>query len=609
MTKRTKQERSGEARTGRRASGGPLGARRASATLRRLAAFAVLVGPVASPASGQEAPPAGALAGLGAPPAPRVAVAWDRYYDNETLGEIGRRLEDAWPDRCRLSTIGRSVEGREIWLITVTDFREGDPDRKPAMWIDGNIHANEIQGSEIALYTAWYLCEMADRVEWLAELLRDRTFYIVPSINPDGRDNFLREPNSPHSPRSGLAPRDDDGDGLYDEDDFDDLDGDGNITMMRRRDPAGRWVESPEDPRILVRAGPDEPGGWEMLGYEGIDNDGDGRVNEDRAGYYDPNRNWPWNWAPAYVQSGADFYPTSLPETRAVVDFVISHPNIAGAQTYHNNGGMILRGPGVERDTVRPEDLRVYDALGERGEEILPGYRYISIWKDLYTTWGNELDWFYGARGILTFSNELWSPFNYFRTEPKRERWDRTEYRFDRYLLFGEAIVPWTPVQHPQYGPIEVGGVKRQYTRAIPGFLLREEAHRNMAFTLYQAHHLPLARVDSIEVRSLPGGLREVVARVSNPRLAPTRTAQDVARGISPPDRVSISGGRVIAGFRLLDPLNGIAVEQEHRPERIELESIPGLGTAAVKWIVRGNGPFTVTVESTKGGTHAKRSG
>jgi hypothetical protein len=82
-----------------------------------------------------------------------------------------------------------------------------------------------------------------------------------------------------------------------------------------------------------------------------------------------------------------------------------------------------------------------------------------------------------------------------------------------------------------------------------------------------------------------------------------------VARGISPPDRVSISGGRVIAGFRLLDPLNGIAVEQEHRPERIELESIPGLGTAAVKWIVRGNGPFTVTVESTKGGTHAKRSG
>lgn len=575
-----------------------------------LAALAVIGLTAGRPAAlaAQDASPAGALAGLGAPPSPRVPVSWDRYYDHETLGELGRRLEKAWPDRCRLSSIGRSIEGREIWLITVTDFGTGDPDRKPAMWIDGNIHANEIQGSEIALYTAWYLCEMADRVEWIADLLRDRTFYVVPTINPDGRENFLREPNTPHSPRSGVAPRDDDGDGLFDEDDFDDLDGNGHITMMRRRDPAGRWTVSPEDPRIMVRAGPDEPGGWEMLGFEGIDNDGDGRVNEDRAGYYDPNRNWPWNWAPPYVQSGADLYPTSLPETRAVVDFVIAHPNIAGAQTYHNSGGMILRGPGIERDTVREEDVRVYDALGERGEEILPGYRYIVIWKDLYTTWGNQLDWFYGARGILAFSNELWTPFNYFRTEPEREKWDRVEYRFDRYLLFGEAIVPWTPVEHPQYGAIEVGGVKRQYTRAIPGFLLREEAHRNMAFTLYQAHHMPLARIDSIEVRPLAGGLREVRARVSNPRLAPTRTAQDVERGISPPDRVSLDGARVVAGFRLEDPLNGIAVEQEHRPGRIELATIPGMGTATVKWIVQGDGPYTVTVESTKGGRHSKRS-
>ncbi|MDT8436505.1 MAG: M14 family metallopeptidase [Gemmatimonadota bacterium] len=561
-----------------------------------------------APAPAQEPSPPGALAALGSPPDPRVEVAWDRYYDHATIGEIARRLERAWPDRCRASSIGRSYEGREMWLLTVTDFRSGDPDRKPAMWIDGNIHANEVQGSEIALYTAWYLCEMADRVPWISELLRDRTFYIVPTINPDGRENFLQEPNTPHSPRSGVVPRDDDGDGRLDEDGFNDLDGDGHITQMRRRDPNGRWVASPEDPRLLVRARPGEPGAWDVLGFEGFDDDGDGRVNEDRPGYYDPNRNWPWNWAPAYVQFGADAYPTSLPETRAVVDFVLAHPNIAGAQTYHNAGGMILRGPGIRQDSVRAADVRVYDALGERGEEILPGYRYISIWKDLYTTWGNQLDWFYGARGILTFSNELWTSFHYFRAEPERERWDRVDYRFDRLLLFGEAIVPWTSVDHPQYGPIEVGGVKRQYTRAIPGFLLREEAHRNMAFTLWQAHHLPLARIDSLEVRDLPGGLREVTARLSNRRLTPTRTAQDVAHGIGPADRVRIEGGRVVAGFVLEDPLNGIAVEQEHQPERIEIDRIPGMGTAAVRWIVRGSGPFTVTLESAKGGVHVKRS-
>jgi hypothetical protein len=559
------------------------------------------------PAVAQQSP-AGALAGLGAPPDPRVPVSWDRYYDHATLGEIGRQLEKAWPDYCRLSSIGASVEGRDIWLITVTDFRVGDPDLKPAMWIDGNIHANEVQGSEIALYTAWYLCEMAERVEWVAEFLRDRTMYIVPTINPDGRDNFIYEANTPHSPRSGLAPRDDDGDGEFDEDDFDDLNGDGHITMMRRRNSNGRWIVSPEDPRLMVRARPDQPGEWELLGNEGFDNDGDGRVNEDRAGYYDPNRNWPWRWAPAYIQGGADAYPTSLPETRAVVDFVIAHPNIAAGQTYHNSGGMILRGPGIEQDSVRSADRQVYDVIGSRGEEILPGYRYIVIWKDLYTTWGNQLDWFYGGRGILTFSNELWTSFNYFREASESERWDRDSYRFDRYLLFGEAFVPWTPIEHPQYGMIEVGGQKKQFTRAIPGFLLREEAHRNMAFTLFQAGQMPLTQVDSIEVRSLPGGLSEVRATVANRRLTPTHTAQDMEYGISPPDRITIEGGRVVAGFRVEDPLLDRAVEQEYRPQSIEIENIPGMATVVVKWVVRGSGPYTVSVESAKGGVHSLTS-
>jgi len=577
----------------------------------RFAAVAALTGVSALMTAGPAIAQAGALAALGSPPDPKVPVSWDRYYDHAAVGDIGRRLEEAYPDRCRLSSIGKSYEGREIWLITVTNFKVGEADRKPAMYIDGNIHSNEIQGQEIALYTAWYLCEMADRVEWVSDLLDERTLYIVPSINPDGREAFLYAPNTPHSPRSGVVPRDDDGDGLVDEDDFDDLDGDGNITMMRRRDPNGRWLVSPEDPRLMIRARPDEPGEYEILGFEGFDNDGDGLVNEDRPGFYDPNRNWPWRWQPQYVQFGADAYPTSLPETRAVIDFVVSHPNIAGAQTYHNNGGMILRGPGVAQDEFRPSDVRVFDRIGEIGETILPGYRYMVLWKDLYPVWGGELDWFYGARGILTFSNELWTAFNYFRTESDEDRpdpsdrYDRVDYRFDRLLLFGEAIVPWTPVEHPTYGSIEVGGVKKQYTRAIPGFLLPEEAHRNMAFTLYQADQMPLAKVDSISVRPLGQGLTEVTAIVANKRLAPTHTQQDQENRISRPDWISLAGGDVVAGFVVTDPLQGIAVEQKRRPGRIDVESIPGMGTVTVRWIARGSGPFTVTVDSPKGGVHS----
>ena len=259
---------------------------------------ATLLGAGAAPLSAQ----AGALGAVGAPRDPKVKLAWDTYYDHAGITEIARKLAAAHPHRIKLGSIGKSHEGKELWVLTVSDSRHGDPDKKPAMYIDGNIHSNEIQGTEFALYTAWYLAEMADEVPALDTLLRQRTLYVVPTINPDARDHFLKQPNTASSPRTGLVPRDNDNDGLVDEDGFDDLDGNGHITQMRRRNPNGRFVESPVDPRILVPARPDQKGEWELLGQEGLDNDGDGRINEDAIGGYDPNRNWPWRWQPQYVR-------------------------------------------------------------------------------------------------------------------------------------------------------------------------------------------------------------------------------------------------------------------------------------------------------------------
>jgi hypothetical protein len=53
----------------------------------------------------------------------------------------------------------------------------------------------------------------------------------------------------------------------------DDLDGDGNITQMRIKDPNGEYKADPKDPRILVRIEPGEKGEYTLLGSEGIDND------------------------------------------------------------------------------------------------------------------------------------------------------------------------------------------------------------------------------------------------------------------------------------------------------------------------------------------------
>lgn len=554
------------------------------------------------------------LKALGAPNNPKVEVVWNRYYDHKELGEICERIAKAYPKLVKFTSIGKSYEGRDLWLLTVSNSEKGDPESKPAMYIDGNVHGNEIQGGEVALYTGWYLAEMFGHVDWITELLNDKTFYIIPSINPDGRDHFIHSPNNPNSPRSGYVPRDDDGDGLVDEDDDDDLDGDGNITQMRMKDPNGRWVTDPDDPRIMMPAKPDQPGEYEFLWSEGIDNDGDGLLNEDGPGSYDPNRNWYWKWAPQYVQWGADEYPGSLPETRAVVDFVSKHDNIAAFQTYHNSGGMVLRGPGNKEDlqTYRWEDLRIYDFLGKLGEEILPGYKYLVVYKDLYPVFGGELDYFYGARGGITFSNELWTSFDYFRKKQEDERnWfggQKETYRFDKLLLFGEGVVDWKPFNHPQYGKIEIGGIKKAWTRTAPSFLIEEMCHRNMAFTLYHAYHTPQVSVDSIYTNELPGGITEVTAVLKNSRVIPTHTSHDIQNKITRPDWVSVKGGKVLTGAILEDRFMGIAREQKRNPEKLEVPTVPGMEAVYVRWIIEGKGPFTVTIDAAKGGKDSKRS-
>src|SRR5688572_20044306 len=138
----------------------------------------------------------------GTPENPKVSISWNRYYNHAGITELCKKLAAAHPDLIKVGTIGKSFQGREMWVLTVTDFKKGKPEEKPGFYIDGNVHSNEIQGSEMALYTAWYLAESFKDVAFIQELLADKVFYIVPTINPDARDHYMKEPNSQNSPRS-----------------------------------------------------------------------------------------------------------------------------------------------------------------------------------------------------------------------------------------------------------------------------------------------------------------------------------------------------------------------------------------------------------------------
>ena len=545
----------------------------------------------------------------GTPVNPKVEISWNRYYTNAGLEDISRRLVAAYPELATLESIGQSYEGREIWLLTLTNHQNKTHLEKPGFWIDGNIHGNEIQGSEIALYTAWYLLENYGDNDFITQLMDEKVFYIAPTINPDGREHYMMEPNTVNTPRSGTIPLDDDGDGEKAEDGFDDLNNDGHITQMRRRNPYGRYIECPEDPRRMIPAPPDEFGDFDLLGFEGIDRDGDGRINEDGVGRYDPNRDWGWNWQPDHVQRGAYHYPFALPENRAVRDFVMDHPNIAGAQTYHNTGGMILRGPGTAEDAslYTREDIRVYDAIGELGDRMLPGYRYWTLFEDLYTVYGGQIDWFHFGRGIFTYTNELFTSYKYFYEEyASREEGQKASYVFDRHLLFEDAFVEWEPFEHPQFGEIEIGGFKKNFGRVHPGFMLEQDAHRNMAFTLYHAYHTPQLEFTELTVNDLGGGLQEVVAVVTNTRMTPTHAGIDLRHSINRPNYISLEGAGVVAGMLVNNRDLNVVEEQKVNPEKLEIPNIPGMDSVTVKWIIDGGRRMSVIVDSPKGGVVRK---
>lgn len=530
----------------------------------------------------------------------KVSIAWNRFYDCQGLAAILKRLHDEYPGLTVLHNLGKSVEGRDLWCLEVTAKSIGDAKRKPGMWIDGNIHGNEVQAGEVVAYTAWYLCSQYERLPQVKRLLDDFVFYLAPTINPDGRDSWFHDAHNPHTSRSGRQPTDNDGDGQMDEDDNDDLNKDGHITQMRRADPRGHWKRHPDFPEyLMVPTKPGEAGEFELLGTEGIDNDGDGQSGEDPVGGYDPNRDWAWDWQPNYIQRGARPYPAQLPETRAVMEFVMSRPNIAAAQSYHNFGGMILRGPGREGGTLHGEDERVMLEISRRGEQMLPFYRAMTTWKDLYTVWGGEFDWFYGALGVMAFTNELWSNKNLYKSDSSQEQ----EHEFLQYLLLNDGLLKWEKFQHPLYGEIEIGGTKKEWGRVPPSFLLEEECHRNAAFTFYHADMMPRLEIKPPEVERLRPGLHRVWVVVENTGLIPTRSAQAVANHIGKPDLLELTGANlkvITAGF-VKDKFRKEVDPVKRRPQRLEIDNIPGRNIVQVQFIVAGSGAFELRLDSEKG--------
>jgi Zinc carboxypeptidase len=561
-------------------------------------------------------------------PAQKAEIAaplrFDQYYTLDQVYAALKALNKAYPQLTTLETVGTSEEGRPLMAMTVNNPKTGAALDKPGIYVDGNMHGNEIQGGDISLYLLDYLLGNYGKNAEVTALVDRLCFYVVPVVNVDGRFHFLADPNSPDSNRTIRIPVDDDKDGLVDEDPADDLDGDGNICLMRKKDPFGPYKTDPEDPRLMVRIKPGERGEWTLLGEEGLDNDGDGQINEDGEGYVDPNRNWGFDWAPPYVQQGSGEYPFQGTGLKGLAEWTMTKTNIAFVWTFHNNGGMLLRGPSRKGLGEFPsQDVAVYDYIGKQGERIIPGYRYLILWKDLYATYGDSDGWASQLMGAYTYCAEVFTDESQSfkgaseRPEPGTAREEavrdmfsggvpeRERLKFSDSLVQSEQYKPWKPFKHPLYGDIEIGGWVKMSSRLGPPFMIKDLVHRNAMAVLFAAKHLPEVALEVTEVKPLGGGLFRVRTRLSNPKAMPTMSYLAQKVNLYPKDMLKVSGAKVVAGGVLMDPYFDKVAYKKDRPE-IQFLAVPGFGKVEFEFLVEGKGELTLRYESRHGGRITK---
>ena len=527
-------------------------------------------------------------------------IAFDHYH---TLAEIEAYLGTVaarYPELVTLIEIGRSRANRPIWAVDINNPATGPASEKPGFYVDGNIHGGEVLAGEGALAFLERLLSRYGTDPEITELVDTRTFYVVPIVNPDGRAISV---DTPENHRWNIRPFDEDGDGRVDEDPPEDLDGDHRMLQMRIPDPEGPWTVHPTDPRRMVRVRDGEPVTlrYRLVG-EGIDNDGDGRFNEDRVGGVDLNRNFPANWSPTQSASGP--FPLSEPETHALVAYITARPNIAAIHTFHTSGGLILRFPTLADQDFGfpPADIEEYRRIAEDGVE-LTGYLNFAVEKqaivDLMSPGhGVFNDWASKVFGVLAMTTEMWA-------HAMGEGQDAL-FQWNDDVLGGRGFIAWYPFEHDDLGPVELGGWDRWSTSSPPEDLIADEVDRNVDWVLTFAEKTPqVAILAATASRVELGDVIRLEATVANIGWTATATAHAIETlGTAKPVRVhlELDNATLIDGEALVDLgiLPGSQGEAPH--ERNVSWSVRAIDNASPVGV-------TVVVSSQKGGTARRMLG
>ena len=485
-----------------------------------------------------------------------VAAVTATGADDTSIAELQRRMLTRVPAGISVSTqrLAQSAEGRpiDVWRVAASGDRE--PDERVGVLLVGGVDCDVALSGDLALRVADRLLErLAANEPEAAALLRTHVLYVIPQLNPDGC--AARSATPRHADRVTRTPLDEDRDGATDEDPANDLNGDGVISIMRVRDPDGAWMLDPNEPRLMKRADPlkGEGGGYRLL-LEGVDDDGDGALNEDGVGGIDVDRIWPHFYQHGDPRVGV--FQIGTPVARALAEFVVARRNIAVAVVYGRNDNIINVPKSDARDEteqayrdLHPDDHARYDRLSKRYRELTGMHHSAGC-----DPAGALYAWLYRQRGILTIATPAWwpevAPTTPEDAEPavattavtekaaaapgsadhaadaeadekhpkaKVLAWDAdpvaaraaTSDAAKHWLKYsddargGAGFLDWTAVTHPEFGTVEVGGFSPFFTTTPTESEVKSIAAREAEFLLDLLGRLPRVELTAHEVTQI----------------------------------------------------------------------------------------------------------
>lgn len=489
---------------------------------------------------------------------------YNHYYDYQEISDLLQMYAKEFPEYTQLSSIGKTSEGREMWVLSISHKKSGNIDEKPGYFVVGHVHAGEVTGSMCAMYLVDVLLHNLED-ESIANLLKENTFYVMPRPVADGAEYYLTHPDMLRSINNPY-PYEDTMPGLVPQD----LDGDGVIRNMLVKTPFGAWKKDKKDPRLLVRRQADDiDGDYYNVYSEGILHEYDGvNIKSAPAKYgLDLNRNYPMNWSPEHIQPGGGQYPGQVIESRNLIEWIATRKNLVNTIIFHTFGGMYLYPPaGVPAASADKKDQKMFQAFMKIAKEET-GYHQLRI-KDDFLGLDSEApangsldDYLYYGNGIFSHSVECWNfaeqvgmkaeyPKPMKLTEEEEEENQRKFLQWVDKNQFNELYQDWTPFEHPDLGTVEIGGPDKKYLLQNPPItFLKDEVEKHTRYILRHAKTMPHLVVSSASATQLDTNLYKVEVCIGNKGFMPTYATSEFKKlKIAKEIEVTLTGVEIADG-------------------------------------------------------------